>query len=154
MAEPILEARNLVQRFGAVVATDDLSLNLLPGELHAVIGPNGAGKTTLVTLPAGEMRPTTGAIFLSGEDITGRPVPVRSQKGIARSFQTTSLCPEFSALENVVLAVQAHQGPSFRMVGPVAMLTIAADQRSAASYGGAKPSSARSHQSKFTGACA
>jgi branched-chain amino acid transport system ATP-binding protein len=132
MAEPILEARNLVQRFGAVVATDDLSLNLLPGE----------------------MRPTTGAIFLSGEDITGRPVPVRSQKGIARSFQITSLCPEFSALENVVLAVQAHQGHSFRMVGPVAMLTIAADQRSAASYGGAKPSSARSHQSKFTGACA
>jgi branched-chain amino acid transport system ATP-binding protein len=119
MAEPILEARNLVQRFGALVATDDLSLSLLPGELHAVIGPNGAGKTTLVTLLAGEMRPTAGAIFLSGEDITDLPVSARSRKGIARSFQITSLCPEFSALENVVLAVQAHQGHSFRMVGRV-----------------------------------
>lgn len=119
MPEPILEARDLVQRFGAVVATDDLSLSLLPGELHAVIGPNGAGKTTLVTLLAGEMRPTAGAIFLSGEDITRLPVSARSRKGIARSFQITSLCPEFSALENVVLAVQAHQGHSFRIVGRV-----------------------------------
>jgi branched-chain amino acid transport system ATP-binding protein len=119
MPEPILEARNVAKRFGAVVAIDDLSLNLLPGELHAVIGPNGAGKTTLVTLLAGEIPPSAGAIFLSGEDITSLRVPARSRKGIARSFQITSLCPEFSGLENVVLAVQAHQGHSIGMVGRV-----------------------------------
>jgi branched-chain amino acid transport system ATP-binding protein len=119
MPEPILEARHIVQRFGAVVAADDLSLSLLPNEFHAVIGPNGAGKTTLVTLLAGELQPTAGKILLSGEDITKLPVPARSRKGIARSFQITSLCPEFSALENVALAVQAHRGHSFRMLARV-----------------------------------
>src|SRR5215831_19160855 len=115
MPEPILETRNLTKRFGALVATDDLSLNLLPHELHAIIGPNGAGKTTLLMQLAGELSPTAGQIFLAGEDVTAMPVPSRSRKGIARSFQITSLCPDFSALENVALAVQAHQGHSFRM---------------------------------------
>src|SRR5205823_2758201 len=105
MPEPILEAVNLVQRFGALVATDDLSLTLLPGEIHAIIGPNGAGKTTLVQLLAGELAPVAGRIFLAGADITNLSVSARARKGIARSFQITSLCPEFSALENVALAV-------------------------------------------------
>ncbi len=117
MAEPILETRNLVQRFGALVAADNLSLSLEAGELHAIIGPNGAGKTTLVMQLAGELAPTAGRIFLAGEDVTNLSVSARSQKGIARSFQITSLCAEFSALENVVLAVQAHQGHSFRLWG-------------------------------------
>jgi branched-chain amino acid transport system ATP-binding protein len=117
MPDPILETRNLVQRFGALVATDDLSLSVSPGELHAVIGPNGAGKTTLVMQIAGELKPSAGRILLAGEDITDLPVSARSLKGIARSFQITSLCPEFSALENVALAVQAHQGHSFRIWG-------------------------------------
>jgi branched-chain amino acid transport system ATP-binding protein len=115
MPEPILETENLAKRFGAVVATDGVSLSLLPGEVHAVIGPNGAGKTTLVAQLAGELAPTSGRIRLAGEDITGLSVPARSQKGIARSFQITSLCPDFSALENVALAVQARQGHSFRL---------------------------------------
>lgn len=119
MPEPILETRHLVQRFGALVATDDLSLSVLPGELHAVIGPNGAGKTTLVSLIAGELLPSGGEILLCGEDITGMSVSARSRMGIARSFQITSLCPEFTALENVVLAVQAHRGHSFGMWGRV-----------------------------------
>jgi branched-chain amino acid transport system ATP-binding protein len=117
MAEPILETRNLVQRFGALAATDDLSMTVLRNELHAVIGPNGAGKTTLVAQLAGELLPTAGRILMDGEDVTRLPASQRAQKGIARSFQVTSLCPEFTALENVALAVQAHQGHSFRMWG-------------------------------------
>ena len=117
MAKPILETRNLVQRFGALVATDDLSLTVLPGELHAVIGPNGAGKTTLVAQLAGELAPTAGQIFLDGKDVTRLSASMRSRNGIARSFQVTSLCSEFTAIENVALAVQAHQGHSFRMWG-------------------------------------
>src|SRR5436190_15375494 len=115
MPEPILATRNLTKRFGALMATDNVSLSLLPHELHAIIGPNGAGKPTLLMQLAGELSPTAGRICLAGEDITDMPVSVRSRKGIARSFQITSLCPEFSALENVALAVQAHQGHSFRM---------------------------------------
>jgi branched-chain amino acid transport system ATP-binding protein len=115
MPEPLLEACNLVKRFGALVATDDLSLKLLPHELHAIIGPNGAGKTTLLMQLAGELRPTAGRILLAGEDVTDMPVSIRARKGIARSFQITSVCPDFSALENVALAVQAHQGHSFRI---------------------------------------
>src|SRR5436305_5871110 len=106
MAEPILETRNLLQRFGAVAATDDLSVTVLRNELHAVIGPNGAGKTTLVAQLAGELLPTAGRIFLDGEDVTKLPASQRARKGIARSFQVTSLCPDFTALENVALAVQ------------------------------------------------
>jgi branched-chain amino acid transport system ATP-binding protein len=115
--EPILEVRNLVKRFGALLATDNLSLTVLPSELHAVIGPNGAGKTTLIAQLSGELRPTEGRILLSGEDVTDMPVSERAQRGIATSFQITSLCPDFSALQNVALAVQAQQGHSFRMWG-------------------------------------
>jgi len=114
MPEPILETVNLVKRFGAVVATDNVSLSLFPYEIHAIIGPNGAGKTTLLAQLAGELSPTSGRIRLAGEDITASSVAARSQKGIARSFQITSLCPDFSALENVALAVQARRGNSFR----------------------------------------
>jgi branched-chain amino acid transport system ATP-binding protein len=114
MPEPILETVDLVKHFGAVVATDGVSLRLYPDEVHAIIGPNGAGKTTLVAQLAGELSPTAGRIRLNGEDITALSVPARSQKGIARSFQITSLCPDFSALENVALAVQARLGHSFR----------------------------------------
>lgn len=117
MPEPILESRNLVKRFGALLATDDLSLDLLPGELHAVIGPNGAGKTTLVMQLAGEIVPSAGRIFLAGTDITSLSMSARARKGIVRSFQITSLCPEFTVLENVALAVQAHQGHSYGMWG-------------------------------------
>jgi branched-chain amino acid transport system ATP-binding protein len=116
MPEPILETENLCKRFSAVVATDDVSLSLFPDEVHAIIGPNGAGKTTLVAQLAGELPPTSGRIRLAGEDITGLSVSARSQQGIARSFQITSLCPDFSALENVALAVQAHSFRFWRRV--------------------------------------
>ncbi len=114
MAEPLLATENLVKRFGGVAATDDLSLAIAEGELHAVIGPNGAGKTTLVAQLAGEIAPSAGRIRFAGEDVTALGMAARSQRGLARSFQVAALCREFSALDNVALAVQAHSGHSFR----------------------------------------
>jgi len=88
------------------------------GETHAVIGPNGAGKTTLIGQLSGMINPDAGRIRFAGEDITRLPAPARSKKGLARSFQITSIYREFSALDNVALAVQAHAGHSFRFWQP------------------------------------
>ena len=118
MPEPLLETRGLTRRFGGLVATGDVSLAILPGELHALIGPNGAGKTTLIAQLAGELSPDAGAIFFAGSDITGLGVPARVALGIARSFQITSIFAEFTALDNVALAVQARAGHSFRFWRP------------------------------------
>jgi branched-chain amino acid transport system ATP-binding protein len=114
MAEPLLETRDLVKRFGGVTATDHLSLAVLPGGLHALIGPNGAGKTTLIAQLSGIARPTAGTIRFEGRDITRLPPWDRALMGLARSFQVTSICRTFTALENVMLAVQARSGHSFR----------------------------------------
>ena len=116
MADALLSTHNLHKRFGGLVATDSLSLDVRAGEVHAVIGPNGAGKTTLVAQIAGELSPDAGAIRFGGADITAFPAWRRSLLGLARSFQITSIFQEFSALDNVALAVQAHQGSSFRFV--------------------------------------
>ncbi|HEV7634491.1 MAG TPA: ABC transporter ATP-binding protein [Bradyrhizobium sp.] len=114
MAEPLLRVENLVRRFGGIVATDNVSLDVAKGELHAIIGPNGAGKTTLISQLTGQLLPDAGAIQLAGRDITGVPAYRRSALGLARSFQITSLLPDFTALDNVALAAQAHDGHSFR----------------------------------------
>ena len=114
MAEPLLQIEGLTKRFGGVVASDSIALDIPPGEFHAIIGPNGAGKTTLIGLLAGEIVPEGGSIRFEGRDITALPVYSRSQLGLARSFQITSLFPDFTALDNVALAVQAHSGHSFR----------------------------------------
>ena len=118
MADPLLETRGLVKRFGGVLATDHVDLTVMAGEIHAVIGPNGAGKTTLVAEIAGEVVPDEGVIRFAGEDVTRVPVPARSARGLARSFQVTSIFPELTALDNVALAVQAHAGSSFRFWRP------------------------------------
>jgi len=114
VAEPLLQIEALTKRFGGVVASDAISLEVPRGELHAVIGPNGAGKTTLIAQLTGELAPNAGRIRFDGADITAVPVYRRSQLGLARSFQVTSLFLDFSALDNVALAVQAHAGHSFR----------------------------------------
>jgi branched-chain amino acid transport system ATP-binding protein len=114
VAETILAAEGVVKRFGGLVATDRLSLEVEAGEVHAVIGPNGAGKTTLVAQIAGELRPDAGAIRFLGADITRLPAHLRALRGLARSFQISSVFLEFTALDNVALAVQAHDGHSFR----------------------------------------
>jgi branched-chain amino acid transport system ATP-binding protein len=110
----MLEVRGLVKNFGALRATDGIDFDVTEGETHAVIGPNGAGKTTFISQLAGNLRPDAGRIRFGGEDITAVPAPQRARRGLARSFQITSVYKEFSALQNVALAVQAHAGHSFR----------------------------------------
>jgi branched-chain amino acid transport system ATP-binding protein len=117
VAEPLLRVQNLVRRFGGITATDDLSLEVAKGELHAIIGPNGAGKTTLITQLTGQLQPNSGTIHFDGRDITGLPAYRRSALGLARSFQITSLLPDFTAADNVALAAQAHDGHSFYFWG-------------------------------------
>jgi branched-chain amino acid transport system ATP-binding protein len=109
----LLRVENLSKRFGGIVATDNLAMNISEGELHAVIGPNGAGKTTLIAQLSGQLAPDSGQIHFAGSDITAVPMYARSALGLARSFQITSLFLDLSVLDNVALAVQAHAGHSF-----------------------------------------
>jgi branched-chain amino acid transport system ATP-binding protein len=110
----MLEVRSLTKNFGALRASDGIDFDVREGETHAVIGPNGAGKTTLISQLAGNLRPDGGQIFFAGADITALPAPRRARLGLARSFQITSVYPEFSAVQNVALAIQARSGHSFR----------------------------------------
>ncbi len=118
MAEPMLAVEGLTKRFGALLANDSLSLTVETGAIHALIGPNGAGKTTAIAQIAGEMRADGGRIRFRGRDVTGLPIHRRVRLGLARSYQITSLFPDFTALENVALAVQARAGHSFRFWKP------------------------------------
>jgi branched-chain amino acid transport system ATP-binding protein len=114
MHEPLLKVISLSKCFAGVVASDQLSLEVGAGELHAVIGPNGAGKTTLLNQLAGETRPDSGSIWFAGRDITWMPTHRRTMLGLTRSFQITTLFLDFSTIDNVALAVQACAGHSFR----------------------------------------
>ena len=120
MADPVLRVAGLTKNFGGLRVTDDVTLDVMPGELHAVIGPNGAGKTTLINQISGLLAPDAGEIVFGGETVTRLPVHRRAARGLARSFQITSILPGFSVLENVALAVQARQGSSFRFFGRAA----------------------------------
>jgi branched-chain amino acid transport system ATP-binding protein len=100
--------------FGGLLATNQVDLDVMAGETHALIGPNGAGKTTLLGQLAGEVVSDAGTIRFGGEDITRLPAAARSHRGLARSFQITSVFRDFTALDNVALAIQAHAGHSFR----------------------------------------
>jgi branched-chain amino acid transport system ATP-binding protein len=120
MAEPLLRVDRLQKSYGALRVTDAVSLDVLPGELHAVIGPNGAGKTTLIHQISGLLVSNGGRVLLAGEDITRLSMHERVRRGLARSFQITSVLPGFSVLENVALAVQARSGSSFRFFGNAA----------------------------------
>jgi branched-chain amino acid transport system ATP-binding protein len=114
VARSLLQIQSLTRRFGGVVAADAITLDITADEVHAVIGPNGAGKTTLIGLLSGEITPQEGSIRFEEAEITRLPVYRRSMLGLARSFQITSLFRDFTALDNVALAVQAHRGHSFR----------------------------------------
>lgn len=115
----MLQIRLLTKRYGGLLATDQLSLSLAAGELHAIIGPNGAGKTTLIAQLSGEVAPDSGSIEFDGHDITALLPAQRALRGLARSYQITSVFPEFSVLENVTLAMQAHRGHSFGFWTPM-----------------------------------
>jgi branched-chain amino acid transport system ATP-binding protein len=116
MTEPLLSVRGLRKRFGGLIATDNVDLDVVEGEIHALIGPNGAGKTTLLTQLFGELSHDEGEIRLEGEPIDALATPQRVQRGLARTFQINQLLPDFSMLDNVALAVQARQGHSFRFL--------------------------------------
>ena len=109
MTEPILQVRNLTKHFGGLSAVADISLEIVPGELHAIIGPNGAGKSTLINLLSGELRASSGQILFHGGDIGQLAPEHRSRLGIGRSFQKTNIFPSFTALENCRLAAQSRQ---------------------------------------------
>lgn len=123
MTAPLLTVKGLTKRYGSLLVTDDVYLEIMPGEAHALIGPNGAGKTTLIHQLAGTLRPDSGSIALGGEEFTALPMDARVRKGLARSFQITSILPGYTVLENVALAVQARSGSSFRFFRPVATET-------------------------------
>ena len=118
MPEPILQTEKLSKRFGAVVASDAVTLDLLPGEIHALIGPNGAGKSTVIKQIAGEIRQDSGTIRFAGRDVDRLDMVSRARLGLARTFQVSSIAPEFSALQNVMLAVQSVERKTFRFVKP------------------------------------
>lgn len=120
MVEPVLEIRNLEKSFGALKATNGASLDLRPGEIHALIGPNGAGKSTLINQISGALAPDAGSIRFLGTDVTALDTAQHARMGLARTFQISSLAQEFSALRNVMLAVQARQGTSLRFFRSVA----------------------------------
>ena len=119
MPEPILEIEGLTKSFGALKATNDVTLDLRPGEIHALIGPNGAGKSTLIKQIVGEIRQDAGTIRFEGRPIDGLDAVARARLGLARTFQVSMVAPEMSALRNVMLAVQARDGRVFRFFRPV-----------------------------------
>jgi branched-chain amino acid transport system ATP-binding protein len=114
VSECLLECVGLQKAFGALQVTDNVSLEVERGEVHALIGPNGAGKTTLVGQVAGEIRPDAGTIRFAGRDITEIPTAQRARLGLARTFQISSIFDSFSGAGNVALAVQATKAHSFK----------------------------------------
>ena len=124
----MLELRNVSKHFGGVVATDDVTLEIERGEVHALIGPNGAGKTTLLGQISGALPVDTGRIVFAGEDITRFKAHARVRAGLARSYQVTSIFRRFSVLENLALAVQARSGSSFSFWRPLAAERLLRDE--------------------------
>ena len=120
MSEAVLELEGVSKNFGALKATDGVSLTLRRGEIHALIGPNGAGKSTLMGLIGGALRPDAGRVRLDGVDITRLDMAARARAGLGRSFQISSLIPAYTVRGNVLLALQARAGHVFRFVRPVA----------------------------------
>src|SRR6056297_380217 len=118
MIEAVLETRGLSKAFGALQATDDVSITLLPGEIHAVIGPNGAGKSTLIAQISGALSPDRGTVLLDGADITDQSTPARAQAGLARTFQISQLAMEDTVLQNALLGALGARGRPWRMLRP------------------------------------
>ena len=128
MAEELLRIEGLQKRFGGVVATDGVTLEVTRGEVHALIGPNGAGKTTLIAQISGSLAPDAGRILFGAEDITALAQHARVTAGLARSYQITSIFKRFSVEQNLALAVQARSGSSFGFWRPVVSETALVDE--------------------------
>ena len=128
MDSALLRIEGLEKRFGGVVATDGVTLEVAPGEVHALIGPNGAGKTTLIAQISGSLAPDAGRIVFGGADVTSMPQHNRVRTGLARSYQITSIFRRLTVGENLALAVQARSGSSFAFWRPVARETALDDE--------------------------
>jgi len=126
MSTPLLRVEALVKNFGALRATDHVSFDLLPGEIHALIGPNGAGKTSFVAQVSGHLKPDAGRIVFDGVDLTQTGVYQRVASGLARSFQITRLFKSFTVRDNIALSVQARSGSSLSFWRPVTSETALA----------------------------
>ncbi|WP_288407622.1 ABC transporter ATP-binding protein [uncultured Herbaspirillum sp.] len=113
MSQMLLQTRGLTKRYGGLLVTDQVDLEIRPGELHAIIGPNGAGKTTLVNQLSGELRADAGTIHFAGRDVTAQDIAQRSRSGLLRSYQITAVFEEFSVRENVVLAAHGARRHGF-----------------------------------------
>jgi branched-chain amino acid transport system ATP-binding protein len=109
MSKAFLQAVGLTRRFGGLTAVNAVTVDLHVGEVHAVIGTNGAGKSTLINMLSGEMPASEGSVMLKGKDITAWPQPQRARAGVGRSYQRTTIFPEFTVFENCRLAAQAKQ---------------------------------------------
>jgi branched-chain amino acid transport system ATP-binding protein len=114
MTDPLLQIRGLSKSFGAVTATDNVSLTLVPGEVHALIGPNGAGKSTLIRQIAGGLRPDAGTVWFDGRDVTTWDTAARARVGLARTFQISSLAMEHTVLQNAMLGALGRRGTVWR----------------------------------------
>ena len=127
MTAPALEARGLSRRFGGLVATDNVSFSLQPGARQALIGPNGAGKTTLINLLTGVLKPTEGAVWLAGRDVTHVSASQRVRRGLARTFQINQLFPNLSPAESLGLAISEREGRGWDFWRPAGKREIIAE---------------------------
>lgn len=114
MTDPILELRNISKSFGGLTASNNISLDLQQGEIHALIGPNGAGKSTLIKQIAGGLKPDRGSVHFDGEDVGQLSTAARARRGMGRTFQISSLAMENTVLQNAVLGALGHRGDIFR----------------------------------------
>lgn len=119
MTEPLLYTDTLTKHYGALKVTDDVSLSINPGELHAIIGPNGAGKTTLINQLSGELAPDSGLITFNHKNVTALPIHERARGGLLRSYQITSVFEDFTVLENVMLAAIGARKHAYRFWAPL-----------------------------------
>ena len=119
MTEPVLRVESISKSYGALVANEDVSLDLRPGEIHALIGPNGAGKSTLIQAITGAIAPDAGRVHLLGQDITGVDMAARARAGLGRTFQISALAMENTVLQNAVLGALGATGRAFRFFAPV-----------------------------------
>jgi branched-chain amino acid transport system ATP-binding protein len=106
------------KRFGSLGVLEDVSLTIRTGERCGIIGPNGAGKSTLFNIIAGDLPLTRGSVRFLGNDVTRLRAHTRARRGLARTFQTTTLFPKLTVIENLVLALQAHSRERFALLAP------------------------------------
>ncbi len=136
MNDSLLRTESLVKRYGGLLVTDNVSLDIMTGELHAIIGPNGAGKTTLINQLSGELFSNQGRVLFAGKDVTSLPIHRRAQMGLLRSYQITSIFEDFTVRENAVLSALGAKEHAFRfwqpMLGRSALVKAAEDALQAA----------------------